>query len=153
MPQDDLLQPSLPHSDDQGVAIYSAITAFATSYFGGPLAAAIIGLLNSHELGLLRRDWWLGAVAVAAVPGYFYWLEYGGGMPWLRGMALEGLPPYLYRLMAVGFFGLVYMMQRRHFRSMMLLGLQPKSGWLPGIAAVIAGIAYSSLCLMVIARD
>lgn len=153
MPKDDLLQPSLSPSDDQAVAIYSTATGFLTSYFGGPVATAIIGLLNSHQLGLLRRDWWLGAAALSAVPGYFYWLDYGGGVSWLKDLTLEWIPPYLYRLMSVGFFGIVYLVQRRHFRSMTLLGLQPKAGWLPGILAVVAGIAYSSLCLVAIARD
>ncbi len=145
MPKNDLLQPSLSASDATGVSIYSTAAGYIVSYFGGPLAAAIIALLNSFHLGRLHKDWPFGALALLAVPGYFKWLQVGGGQRWLSAVIGQWSIPYVYRLMGVLFFGLAYLMHRRYYRSMALIGVPARPGWIPGVGAVMAGMAYAFL--------
>lgn len=145
MPKDDLLQPSLSAGDAPGVSIYSTTTGYIASYFGGPLAAAIIALLNSFHLGRLNRDWPFGALALLAVPGYFKWLQVGGRQQWLSAVIGQRSIPYVYRLMGVLFFGLAYLLHRRYYRGMALVGVPARPGWVPGIIAIVAGMTYAYL--------
>lgn len=145
MPENDLLRPSLAAGDATRVSIYSTTTGFMAAYFGGPLGAASIALLNSHRIGRLAKDWPFALLALLAVPIYFHWLQLGGGQQWLTATIGAWSTPYFYRLLGVLFFGLAYGLHRSQYRNMALIGLKPTPGWIPGLAAIVVGGAYSFL--------
>ena len=83
MSNEDLLRPTL--SDHERVpGLYNSTGFFMSSFFGGPLGAAVYGGANSHRLGRLQKDLPLliGLVAVAFMLPYV--LQEAG---WLQGLA------------------------------------------------------------------
>lgn len=142
--RDDLLQPTLGHSDSPATSIYSAQTGYIVSFFGGPLAGATIALANAYRLKRLRTDWPLGLIAIAATAGPMWWW-FRGGAQWIAIHAGGGAREVVFRALGLGFFALVYGWHRQYYRNMTLFGLTPPSGWLIGIAAVIGSLVVDFL--------
>jgi len=143
---DELLRPTL--SDyERAPGLYNSTGFFLSSFFGGPLGAAIYGGANSHRLGRLSKDLPLlfGMTAVAFMLPYV--LHEAG---WLRGLAesFGGSETRNYglvmRALGLATCGAIYVMHRRFFRSAKVSGAREVSGWVPGIAAVVAGIAANA---------
>jgi len=135
----DLLRPSLTAGSDLPRPIYSVRTAFLSSFFGGPVAGAIIALLNSQRLRRLKSDW---PIAVLAL-GSSALLQWTIGRPvWERVNAAlgEGSGRYAYELLSLAFSGVVYGIHRPYYRSMALLGLSVPNGTGVAIAAIVCGI-------------
>ncbi len=139
---DDLLQPTLGRRDAPATSIYSALTGYVASFFGGPLAGAVIALVNAHRLKRLGKDWPLGLLAAAATAGPMWWWVQGGAH-WVTGYAGAGAGEVLFHVLGLAFFALAYGWHRQYYRNMALFGLPPPSGWLIGLAAVIASLAAS----------
>ncbi len=138
--EDDLLQPSLGRADSPATSIYSAQTGYFASFFGGPLAGAVVALANSHRLKRLEIDWPLGMIGAAATIVPIWWLLRGGNA-WLTSHLGSGTQTLVLRALGLGFFALAYGWHRRYYRNMAMLGIKPPPGWPIGLAAVIAGVA------------
>lgn len=138
--RDDLLQPTLGRRDSPATSIYSALTGYVASFFGGPLAGAAIALANAYRLRRLGRDWPLALLAIAATAGPMWWWFRGGGR-WVTAHVGDGYQVIGFRALGLGFFALIYGWHRQYYRNMTLFGLTPPSGWVIGAAAVVGGIA------------
>jgi hypothetical protein len=140
---DDLLRPTL--SDYQrSPELYNSSGFFMSAFFGGPLGAAIYGGANSHRLGRLSKDLPLIGVVVAAAFLLPLLLHDMGWLPRLA-TAIGGRVTRNYELVVRAFgllaYGAIYLMHRQFFRSARISGAKEISGWVPGIAAVVAGLA------------
>jgi hypothetical protein len=147
---EDLLRPTL--ADYQRLpgrvpGLYNSTGFFLTSFFGGPLGAAIYGGANSRRLGQLPKDLPLLVVVVAAAFLLPYVLHETG---WLQGVAasMGGSAARNYGLFMRGLgllvFGAIYLMHRQFFRSARVSGVTEVKGWVPGIAGLVAGIAANA---------
>jgi hypothetical protein len=138
---DDLLRPTL--SDyRQAPALYSSTGFFLSSFFGGPVGAAVYGLCNSYRLNRLATD--LPVIIALAAAAFFLALVFlNGGQ--MAGIAdLLGAPPrrtveVVLRAFALACFGAIYLMHRRFFRTARVTGNKSLPSWIPGIAAVVLG--------------
>jgi hypothetical protein len=139
IPDRELLRPSLTADARAPDAIYSAGTGFVTSFLGGPVAGAMIALLNSHRLRRLGSDWPIALLALAisalvrlSVVDHFW--------DWLDGLLGKGSVRYVAELIGLAFFGMIYALHRPFYRSMSLLGLKAPNGLGVGIAAIGLGV-------------
>lgn len=135
----ELLRPSLTAGSDSPRPIYSVRTAFLSSFFGGPVAGAIIALLNSQRLRRLKSDWPIALLALGS-SALLQWAmsrPVWGGVNAILG---EGSGRYAYELLSLAFSGVVYGIHRPYYRSMALLGLPVPNGIGAGIAAIVCGI-------------
>jgi hypothetical protein len=139
---EDLLEPTLGHRASPATSIYSAQTGYVVSFLGGPLAGATIALANAYRLKRLRTDWPLALLAIAATVGPMWWW-FRGGAHWIAAHAGGDAGAVAFRALGLGFFALVYGWHRQYYRNMAFLGLPPPSGWLMGIAAVVASNAVN----------
>jgi len=143
---DDLLRPTLSEYR-QVPALYSSTGFFLSSFFGGPVGAAIFGLCNSQRLNRLWHDM---PVAIAAASAAFfgvYLLQSGGQMPAIAALldASESRTLEItLRAFALAVFGAIYLMHRRFFRAARVTGMEPLSSWVPGIASLLLGIWANS---------
>lgn len=137
---EDLLQPTLGRHDSAAPSIYSALTGYVASFFGGPMAGAAVALANAWRLKRLRTDWPLGVLALAVTAAPLWWW-YRGGAQWVAAYAGADGREVLFRVLGLGFFALVYGWHRQYYRNMALFGLAPPSGWIIGAVAVAIGLA------------
>ena len=146
MSNEDLLRPTL--SDyERTPSLYNSTGFFLSSFFGGPMGAAIYGGANSQRLGRLAADLplLLGVTAVAFMLPY---VLYEAG--WLQGIAasIGGSATRNYglimRALGLATYGAIYIMHRRFFRSARVSGATEIPGWIPGIAAVVVGFAANA---------
>jgi len=111
------------------------------SFFGGALAATVLGVVNGRRLGLHAGALLgLAAVGVAALAGRLLVEEVSRSMFWRPAFGLA-------------VWGVVALLQRRRFRSFELRGgAEPASLVGPGIAAAIGG-AVVETALVVLVRS
>jgi hypothetical protein len=138
-PDSDLLKPSLSPGRDMPAAIYSVRAAALTSFFGGPIASALLTLINAHRLQRLARDWPLALLAVAAVVA-LHWSLSWHALGWLDRMLEGQTGPVLRRVAGLAFFGLGYALHATYYRSQSLLDLPTPDGTTIGILCILAGI-------------
>lgn len=141
-----LLEPTLGKGSG-ATAIYSVRAGFFVAFFGGPFAILIFSALNSRRLERLGRDAWiygmLGLVAVAfvvaltpiAVSSPPEWLAAAVGWLGEGSRAVRNAS----RILALLFFGAVFLLHRAFHKAAQLQGLDAPSPWLPGLGAVLAG--------------
>lgn len=140
--RDDLLQPSLTQERTDATAIYSATAGYVTSFFGGPVAAVAFAAVNSRRLGRLQADapWLLGGLTLFA---FGLWSALMGRypasiQPWLQEnmrIALRGL--------GLVYFLAIYLLHRRHYRAMAMMGIQSPNGW--GVGFACGAIGFLSI--------
>lgn len=140
---DDLLRPSLSGTNVQATAIYSATTGYVAAFLGGPVAAAVIALMNSWRLRRLSKDWPLALLAVALLHAMLWWEYRQDGGKWLSEYLGPSGPRVLHSVVSLLFFCGIYLLHYRSYRSMQLLGLKAPSGWVPGIIAVVIGFSVT----------
>lgn len=138
--RDDLLQASLGHEDSLSTALYSSRTGYVTSFFGGPLAGAVIAMANAYRLRRLRTDWPLGVAGVALHVGFLWWWARGGGAQWSRAHLEAGSASVFTRILGLVFFAAAYAWHRQYYRNMAFMNLESPSGWVIGIAAILGGV-------------
>jgi len=113
------------------------------AFFGGPLAATVLGLLNGRRLSLTRTHLMLIAVAgIAAIAARVVFVATTGGnsLGRLSG-AVAGLLVWL----------VVNALQRRPFRAFLQNNGEPASLVWPGVLAAIGcGLAEAALIFGVI---
>ena len=149
MADEDLLRPTLSGTGEAR-ALYNSTGFFVSAFFGGPMGAGVYGLANSHRLGRLRQDL---PVVVVLVAGCYWLLMIATRQGWLE--ALTGLLDdrstnaiqLLLRGLALACFGAIYFMHREFYRAARVAGVESTSGWVPGIVAVILGLAANSAYL------
>lgn len=135
----ELLRPSLTADLDTPRPIYSVRTAFLSSFFGGPVAGAIIALLNSQRLRRLKTDWPIAVLALGS-SAMFQWTVPRHLWGPINAVLGAGSVRYGFELLSLAFAGVVYAMHRPYYRSMSLLGLAVPNGTGVGIAAILCGI-------------
>lgn len=142
---DDLLRPSLGGSKAPATAIYSAITGYVAASLGGPVAGAVIAMLNARRLQRLSRDWPLALLSIALLYTLLWWELRNGGDDWLVHHLGRTGPSAVHTVVGVLFFCGLYLLHYTSYRSMQILGLKAPSGWVPGVVAVIigAGVRYA----------
>ena len=137
--RDDLLQPSLTDDRVDATAIYSATAGYVCSFFGGPVAAVAFAGVNSRRLGRLHVDapWLIGGLALFAVA--LWWAFMGRYpdtiQPWVKEnlrIAVRGL--------GLLYFGAIYLLHRRHYRAMTMMGIESPNGWGVGFACGAIGV-------------
>jgi len=101
-------------------------------------------VLNSVRLRRWLPDLPVLGVVLAGFIAFvlaLYWTEWGGGLrAYLQAIAGERALTYLFRLIALGFFGLGYALHRKEQRSADLIGMARPNGWIGGIACGIGGL-------------
>jgi hypothetical protein len=142
---EDLLQPSLGGETSAATSIYSATTGYLAAFFGGPLGGAAIALTNSWRLKRIGKDWPLGIVAIALTGGMIWWEQRMGGLEWLRSHFGSSGQRFAVRIVGILMFAAVYLIHRRYYRNMDMMGIKPPSGWIPGLAAIIGGAMVLSV--------
>ena len=146
MSNEDLLRPTL--SDHQPVPeLYNSTGFYMSSFFGGPLGAAIYGGANSLRLGRLSKDLPSFMILVGVAYLLPYMLHDAG---WLQGLAasIGGRISRNYglfmRVLGLVTCGAIYLMHRQFFRSARVSGAKENPGWVPGLVAFAAGMAANA---------
>jgi len=117
-----------------------------TAFFGGPFAVIALTGINSHRLGRDNRDaaWlFLAVVVTLGVLALVYRSDH-----LFTAIALEPVPQnILIRAFALLLFGGSYLLHRRYYRSMALVGIDP-----PRALPVALPIVFVGLLLLSVAR-
>lgn len=141
MSNEDLLRPTLS-GYRKPPALYNSTGFFLSAFFGGPLGAGLYATANSWRLGRLVRDLPVIVGITAAAFLVLFGLDRLGVLAqlngYLGGSKSRNLEIYL-RALGIACFGAIYLMHRGFFRAARVSGLKPLAGWIPGIAAVLAG--------------
>ena len=138
--RNELLQPSLGSETSAATSIYSTTTGYLAAFFGGPLGGAAIALTNSWRLRRLARDWPLAIVALALTGGMAWWEQRAGGLAWLTSHFGSSGQRFAVRVVGIAMFAVIYLIHRRYYRNMEIMGIRPPSGWIPGIVAILGGV-------------
>ena len=143
MGNDDLLRPTL--SDyRKPPALYHSTGFFISAFFGGPLGAGVYAGANAWRLGRLSRDLPVIVGIVAAAFLALLELHRAGALAvladWLGGSLGRNLGIFL-RATGIATFGAIYFMHRGFYRAARVSGMKPLPGWVPGILAMILGLA------------
>ena len=151
-PNSELLRPSLGSHDSPATAIYSVRTGYLSAFFGGPLAAAAVALVNAHRLKRLRTDWPVAALAVLTSLALAWWEIRAGGRSWLDSRLGSGGSVFAVRITGLAVFGVVYVMHRMYYRGMAVMGVKAPHGLALGLGLAIAGIAATAAIDVALAR-
>lgn len=140
MSQDnDLLSPSLSPSRGGRRSIYSATVGYVAGFFGGPVSAAVVAMVNSYRLQRVRADWPLAVLAVV-LAGLLAGPDSWGISNRIADAMGDNAARFVWRLGGLLIFAAFYWAHRAYYRSMSVMGIEPPSGWLLGIGAIVAGI-------------
>jgi hypothetical protein len=146
---EDLFQPSLSGSRN-APALYNSSGFFLAAFFAGPAAAGAYGVANSYRLGKLKSE--LPRI-LAVVAGCFLILVIASRQGWITALAelfddrFSRAVQLAMRAMGLACFGTIYLMHRQHYRAASISGTDPLPGWVPGIAAVVVGLAANAAFL------
>lgn len=150
--REDLLQPTLGADARPAAAPYSVQATFFTGFFGGPFAAIALLGVNSSRLRRLGRDWpVLVACLIAAI--FLGWVLHGSAQAvspvrdWLSDTMGQNGVRYAYRLVALIFVGVGYLLHRREQRNTDVLGLSRPNGWVAGGICTAGGIALLAILI------
>jgi hypothetical protein len=146
---DELLRPTLSPDITESPAIYSANALFLTAFFGGPFGLIGMAALNSQRLGRVRQEagWLLLGLLLTIA---FVAVVYRPGASTFGGLSQAGTGRVLWRAFALLLAAGAYVMHRRFYRSMSLVGLESPSPWTAGIACCVAGaVAHAAVIALV----
>ena len=141
IPDSDLLKPSLSPERDVPAAIYSVQAVFFTSFFGGPVASALITLVNAHRLHRLARDWPLALIAFTLMV-VLRWAVSRHALSWLDHILAGRTESVLNGIAGLAFFGLGYALHAPYYRSQSLLDLPAPNGLMVGLLCVLVAIGF-----------
>ena len=124
---DELFSPTIREQSAPGKPPWRPESILYPAFFGGPLAAATLGVLNGRRLRLPGRD--LILIAVAGLAGFGARLAVSGAVEGNSGVRLAGtITGVLVWLVVLAF-------QRKPFRLFSYRGGEPASLVGPGFAA------------------
>jgi hypothetical protein len=148
---DDLLTPTLT-SEAEFQPIYSLRTGILSSFFGGPIASAVVTGVNAHRLKRVPKDAWLVVLGVVLGILLLWWQTQLGGNTWLQSMMGRTGPRLATRVVGLAHFGCTYLVHRQYYRNMDFAGIDPPNGWKVGLSAVlIAAVVTLGLALWLVA--
>ena len=142
--QDDLFRPTIREQPTPGKPPWRPESIVYPAFFGGPLAAATLGLLNGHRLALPTGQ--LLAIAGAGVAGFAARVTVGALTDGNSTVRLAGTVCGLLVWLVV------LSLQRRPFRVAILRGREPARLIGPGFAAAIVCGLLEALLLAVLVR-
>lgn len=148
-PDSDLLRPSLSSPRDVPAPIYSVRTAFLTSFFGGPIAAMLITLLNARRLRRLDRDWPLVMAALAMVIA-LRWAMSRHVLAMLESTLGQSTETLGWELSGLALFGAGYALHAPYHRSQSFLDLPTPNGLLAGTLSICAAFVVEIALFRVI---
>lgn len=140
---DDLLQPSLERSGSAR-SIYSSTVGYLSGFIGGPVAAVIVAMVNSHRLGRLGMDWYLAVLGLALAVLVLAPAPWGFALQMADSFGASGAR-IAYRIAGLAVFGVFYLVHARYHRNMEIVGIKAPSGWILGIVATLAGVLSAVL--------
>ena len=134
MKENDLLTPSLQESTAE--SIYSVGALLAAAFFGGSVAVCIMATLNAYRLNSLRKDVvWLFLALATGLGILLMALNHPESAQDTVRMVNRGTG-----LMLVGAF---YILYKKQYRSMAVLGIKAPSPYAPVIAACLVSFALT----------
>ncbi len=137
-----LLQPSL-QAPRSGRVPYSVQAQFLIAFFGGPVAALAMAVLNAERLDRVRQDapWVLALLLLyAGLAATLSFTAWGTEvMTALRQDFGGRVHTFLGRLYALSCVGVAFWAHRRSHRARELMGRQAPSPWGPALVLVSAG--------------
>ena len=142
--QDDLFRPTIQERPLPGRPPWRPESIFYPAFFGGPLAAATLGVLNGRRLGLRAGP--LLAIAAAGLAAFVTRIVVTSLIDGNSGARLTGtLTGIAVWLVVLGF-------QRRPFRAIAYGGTEPSSLFRAGFAAAIGLGFLEAFILLVLVR-
>lgn len=143
---DDLLTPTITQTPASVKPPWRVDSLLYPAFFGGPLAAALLGAINAGRLGVTGRK--LALIVTAGVAAFAAVMI---AVPILQAER-TGLQRITVAAGGLVVWGVTQAMLRRPFRAFSLRGGEPASLWGPGIAATIGlGFAQYVLLALVVA--
>lgn len=141
---DELFSPTIRDQPRPGRAPWRPESIVYPAFFGGPLAGALLGVLNGRRLALPTGQ--LVAIAGAGLVGFAARLAVGALADDNSGVRLSGTICGLLVWLAV------LALQRRPFRLATLRGATPASLIRPGLAAALGCGLLEALLILVLVR-
>ncbi|MCO8270182.1 hypothetical protein M1L60_06195 [Actinoplanes sp. TRM 88003] len=141
---DDLFRPTISEQPPPGKPPWRPESIVYPAFFGGPLAAATLGLLNGRRLALPTTH--LVAIGAAGVAGFGARIAVGALTDGNSALRLAGTVCGLLVWLVV------LSLQRRPFRVATLRGREPARLIGPGFAAAIGCGLFEALVLAVLVR-
>lgn len=140
---DELFSPTIRDRPPPGKPPWRPESIVYPAFFGGPIAGAVLGVLNGRRLALPTGQ--LLAVAGAGLAGFAARLAVGAFADGDSGVRLSGTVAGLLVWLAV------LALQRRPFRLAVLRGVDPANLIGPGLAAAVGcGLLEAALILVLV---
>jgi hypothetical protein len=137
---DDLFTPTVTARAGDLRRPWRVDTLLYPAFFGGPLAATVLGLINGRRLGIeTRAIMAVAATGVVAIVGRIAVIGAFGDYTGSRVVSA---------LAGVLVWGMILVTQRRAFRAFQLTGGEPAGLLWPGLAAAIGGFVVEALLLI-----
>jgi hypothetical protein len=137
---DELFRPTVREQPTPGKPPWRPESIVYPAFFGGPLAGALLGVLNGRRLGL--AGWQLAVIGAAGLAGFGGRLALSAAVEGSSAVRLAGnVAGALVWLVVLAF-------QRRPFRAFTLRGTEPASLVGPGWAALLAGGALELIVII-----
>ncbi|MBE1487091.1 hypothetical protein [Plantactinospora soyae] len=142
--QDELFRPTIQERPTPGKPPWRPESILYPAFFGGPLAAATLGVLNGQRLGLSGRH--LLTIGAAGLVGFGARLAISGATDGNSVVRLAGtVTGVLVWLVVLSF-------QRAPFRAYSYSGGEPASLVGPGLAAAIGFGVLEAVLILVLVR-
>jgi hypothetical protein len=142
--QDDLFTPTIRERTADGTPPWRPDSILYPAFFGGPLAAATLGVINGRRLGVATGP--LVGIAVAGVAAFVGRLGVTAALGGNTGLRLIGsVAGILVWLVVIAY-------QRRPFRAFTFADGEPASLVGPGIVAVLAGAILETVVIAGVVR-
>jgi hypothetical protein len=140
---DELFRPTIRERDNSGRPAWRPDSIFYPAFFGGPIAAAALGLLNGRRLGLARGP--MIAIATAGLACFAARLALSLA---IDGSALRLAGAVTGVLVAL----VIRSVQRRPFRGFLYRGGEPANLIGPGLLAVIGCGLLEAVVILALTR-
>jgi hypothetical protein len=147
--REELLRPSLADDSPPAAAPYSVQTTFLSGFFGGPFAAAALFAVNAVRMKRVARDAPVCVAMLAAIVGGWWLLQHTDAgaavQAWLSAQLGRTGPRFGYRIAALVFVGIGYLVHRREQRTATLAGLDRPNGLIAGLLCIGLDVALLAL--------
>ena len=139
---DDLFTPTVTDKASDLARPWRVDSLLFPGFFGGPLAATVLGVINGRRLGVgTRAQAAVVATGLLAIVGRLVVITAVGEFTGVR---------VVIALAGVTVWGAILLTQRRAFRGFQLTGGEPARLLWPGLAAAIGGFVVEALLLVAV---